>query len=253
MKIELGNSYTVKLENMFVDLQRSDELTKEYSKNLGNADPKRVDLSIHVLTSMTWPLETMRGLDDERDSKVKTIFPPAIEKVKSSFENFYASRYSGRILSWQANMGTADVKATFPKVPSKDGPKSRTHELNVSTYAMIILSLFNDLPPGASYTFEEIQARTNIPINELIRNLQSLAVAPKTRILIKEPMSKDVKPQDKFLFNEQFSSKFVRIKVGVVSSTNNRVETDKERKVTEQKNDSSRGFVVEAGIVRIMK
>lgn len=255
MKIELGNSFTVKLEAMFKDMTLSEELTAKYNKHvekLGEADPKRPDLSINVLTSMTWPLETMRGLDDERDAKMKTIFPPAIEKIKNSFEQFYAQCHSGRVLSWQANMGTADIKATFPKVPSKDGPRVRTHELNVSTYAMIVLTLFNDLPVGNSLTFEEIQARTNIPPNELIRNLQSLAVAPKTRILLKEPMTKDVKPTDRFIFNEGFSSKFVKIKVGVVSA-GNKVETDKERKVTERKNNDSRGFVVEAAIVRIMK
>lgn len=255
MKIELGNSFTTKLEAMFKDMTLSDELTASYNQHiahLGEADPKRVDLSIHVLTSMTWPLETMRNHDDDREVNMKTIFPPAVEMLKTSFEKFYASRYSGRLLTWQANMGTADIKATFPKVPSKDGPKSRTHDLNVSTYAMIILSLFNDLPAGGSYTFEEIQARTNIPNNELIRNLQSLAVAPKTRILLKEPMSKDVKPTDRFIFNESFQSKFVKIKVGVVSA-GNKVETDKERKDTEKKNNDSRGFVVEAAIVRIMK
>ena len=255
MKIELGNSFTVKLEAMFKDMTLSEELTKNYHKHiakLGEADPKRVDLAIHVLTSMTWPLETMRVQDDERDAKIKTIYPPAIDKIKTSFEQFYAGRYSGRVLTWQANMGTADIKATFPKVPSKEGPRSRTHDLNVSTYAMIILTLFNDLPTGASYTFEEIQARTNIPPNELVRNLQSLAVAPKTRILLKEPMTKDVKPTDRFVFNESFQSKFVKIKVGVVSA-GNKVETDKERKETEKKNNDSRGFVIEAAIVRIMK
>ncbi|PSK46386.1 Cullin-3 [Elsinoe australis] len=255
MKIELGNAFTSKLEAMFRDMSLSEELAagyKNHISSLGDSEARRVELAIHVLTSMTWPLDTMRGLDDERDARLKTIYPPAIEKLKSSFEQYYAGRYSGRVLSWQGNMGTADIKATFPKVPSKDGPRPRTHEMNVSTYAMIILLLFNDLPAQSSLTFEDIQGKTNIPTNELIRNLQSLAVAPKTRILIKEPMSKDVKPTDRFSFNESFTSKFIKIKVGVVSASN-RVESDRERKETEKKNNDSRGFVVEAAIVRIMK
>ncbi|KAI5271160.1 Cullin-domain-containing protein [Aureobasidium subglaciale] len=256
MKIELGNSFTIKMEAMFKDMTLSDELTSGYQtyvEKLGDNEPKRVELSIHVLTSMTWPMETMRGLDEERDGAIKTIFPPAIEKIKTSFEQYYTTKYSGRILSWQGSMGTADIKGTF-KIPSKDGgpPKTRTHELNVSTYAMIILSLFNDLPADGSLTCEEIQAQTNIPRNELIRNLQSLAVAQKTRILVKEPMSKDVKPTDRFSFNEKFTSKFIKVKVGVVSA-GNKVENDKERKDTEKKNNDSRGFVIEAAIVRIMK
>ncbi|GAB7341224.1 hypothetical protein MBLNU457_7507t1 [Dothideomycetes sp. NU457] len=255
MKIELGNSFTMKLEAMFKDMTLSDELTAGYKKHisgLGETEGRRIDLQVHILTSMTWPLDTMRGSDDDRDSRLKTIYPAAIDKLRLSFEQYYAGRYSGRVLTWQGNMGTADIKATFSKVPSKDGPKVRTHELNVSTFAMIILMLFNDLEAGKSLTFEEIQGQTNIPTNELVRNLQSLAVAPKTRILVKEPMSKDVKPTDRFSFNEAFQGKFVKIKVGVVSA-GNRAETDKERKETEKKNNDSRGFVVEAAIVRIMK
>ncbi|THW59379.1 Cullin-domain-containing protein [Aureobasidium pullulans] len=256
MKIELGNSFTVKMEAMFKDMTLSEELTSGYQtyvSKLGDNSSRRIDLSINVLTSMTWPMETMKGLDEERDGTVKTVYPPAIERIKTSFEQFYSTKYSGRVLSWQGSMGTADIKATF-KVPGKDGgpPKIRTHELNVSTYAMIVLTLFNELPADESLTCEDIQAQTNIPRNELFRTLQSLAVAPKTRILTKEPMSKDVKLTDRFAFNEKFTSKFIKVKVGVVSA-GNKVENDKERKDTEKKNNDSRGFVIEAAIVRIMK
>jgi cullin 3 len=146
-------------------------------------------------------------------------------------------------------MGDADIKATFPR--SNNG-KPRTHEINCSTYAMLILLLFSELPDGASLTLEDIQAQTNIPINALSRNLQSLAVAPKTRFLIKEPMSRDVKAGDRFSFNQNFTSKVIRIKVGVVSA-GNKVEGDKERKETEKRNDESRGYAIEAAVVRIMK
>lgn len=91
-----------------------------------------------------------------------------------------------------------------------------------------------------------------IPPNDLIRNLQSLAVAPKTRLLIKEPMSKDIKPTDRFHFNESFSSKFLKLKVGVVAG-GNKVESEKERKQTEKRNDEMRGGIIEAAVVRIMK
>ena len=255
MKIELGNNFTAKLEAMFKDMTISADLTagyKEYVSRLGDKDPSRIELSMHVLTSMTWPLEAMTsGGDGEDNQRTKCILPPAVERVRMGFEKFYAQKHSGRKLTWHANLGTADVRATFPKIAGKEGSKERRHELNVSTYAMVILCLFNDLPPGESLTFEEIQARTNIPAAELIRNLQSLAVAPKTRVLRKEPMSKDVNPSDKFYFNENFQSKFMRLKVGVVVS--NKVEGDKERKETEKKNNDSRGFLIEAAVVRIMK
>ncbi|KAJ8605788.1 hypothetical protein MRB53_041345 [Persea americana] len=144
-------------------------------------------------------------------------------------------------------MGDADLKATFPK-----SNKGRPHDINCSTYSMLVLLLFNDLAPGQSLSLEEIQAETNIPMNALARNLQSLAVAPKTRFLVKQPMSREINAGDRFCFNEDFTSKVTRIKVGVVAA-GNKVEGDKERKETEKKNNDNRGFQVEAAVVRIMK
>jgi cullin 3 len=257
MKIELGNNFTLKLEAMFKDMTISEELTagfKKHVEGLGERDPKRIELSINVLTSMTWPLETMGGVAaEEEDQRPRCNYPLVVDKLRRGFEKFYSEKHSGRQLTWLANMGSADIKAVFPKVPQKDGSvKERRHDLNVSTYGMVILLLFNEIDADQHLTFEEIQAQTNIPSNDLIRNLQSLAVAPKTRILIKEPMSKDVKPMDRFSFNEGFQGKFVKIKVGVVSG-GNKVESDRERRETEKKNDDSRGFCIEAAVVRIMK
>ena len=253
MKIELGNSFTSKLEAMFKDMTLSEDLTSDYRSrvaNLGDRDPKRVDLSINVLTSMTWPLEAFRGAnEDDSGSRAQLIFPRSIERVKAGFERFYTEKHSGRKLTWVTSMGDADMKATFPK--SKNG-KPMTHDINCSTYAMLILLLFNDLSMKQGLSFEEIQAATNIPEDQLKRNLQALAVAPKTRFLTKEPMSREINPGDKFYYNENFSSKIIKIKVGVVSA-GNKVEGDKERKETEKKNNDSRGFAIEAAVVRIMK
>ena len=41
--------------------------------------------------------------------------------------------------------GTADIRATF---------KHKKHEINVSTYQMVILLMFNDLPEGESLSYE---------------------------------------------------------------------------------------------------
>lgn len=63
-------------------------------------------------------------------------------------------------------------------------------------------------------------------------------------------MSKDVRPTDRFYYNENFTSKYLRIKVGVVA---NRAETEKERKETGTKVDETRAHQIEAAVVRIMK
>ena len=250
MKMEVGNNFTQKIEAMFKDIAISEDLSSNYKQHVaqvGDPDTKRADLEICVLTSTMWPIESITAYSEE-GSIPPCIFPSQIARTKQGFENFYLDKHSGRKLSWQPHMGTADLRAYFA---SMKGAK-KTRELNVSTYAMIILMLFNDLPPGQSLTCDEIQARTNIPTNELTRNLQSLAVAVKHRVLLKEPMSKDVKNDDKFFFNENFFSQFQRIKIGVVTS-GSKVEDFEERRDTEKKNNDTRAASVEAAIVRIMK
>ena len=250
MKMEVGNNFTQKIEAMFKDIAVSEDLSSSYKRHVSqirDADPKRAEIEVNVLTSTMWPLEAMAPSYRDNEPESKCIFPPQIDRIKQSFEKFYLDKHSGRQLTWQANMGTGDLRAYFAEMKGK-----KTRELNVSTYMMVILMLFNDLPPGKSYTCEEIQAKTNIPFNELTRNLQSLAVAPKTRVLVKEPMSKDVKSTDKFSFNENFYSQFQRVKIGVVSS-GNKVEDSNERQETEKKNNDTRGGSIEAAVVRIMK
>lgn len=251
MKLEVGNQFTQRIENMFKDMTISEDLSAGYKAHaIQTADPdqKRIDLDINVLTSTMWPVEMMTNTKDGQ-VQLPCLFPKEIESLKQSFEKFYMSKHSGRKLSWQAGMGTADIRATF----RRSNGKTQRYELNVSTYALIILLLFNDLPDGESYTFEEIQARTRIPNNDLIRNLQSLAVAPKTRVLKKEPMSKDVKPTDQFSFNGDFQSQFVKVRIGVVSGGSNKAENQDQRKDTEKKLNEERGSTIEAAIVRIMK
>ncbi|KAL8873596.1 MAG: hypothetical protein Q9174_000962 [Haloplaca sp. 1 TL-2023] len=249
MKLEVGNTFTQRIEAMFRDIFISGELTASYKKHindLGDTDAQRAELDAHILTATMWPMDAMMSSRGE-EKKLACNFPSEIERIKQSFEKFYLNKHSGRQLTWQGNMGTVDLRAYFAEMKSK-----KTRELNVSTYQMVILLLFNDLPPGNHLSYEEIQARTNIPDNELVRNLQSLAVAQKTRILVKEPMSKDVRKDDKFYFNEKFTSPFQRIKIGVVAS-GNKVEDRDERKETEERVDLERGQTVEAAIVRTMK
>lgn len=250
MKMEVGNQFTQRLESMFKDMAVSEDLTNSYKNHMSRtaADSKRFELEISVLTSTMWPMEIMSSSKDG-EVQLACIFPKEVDAVRQSFEKFYLDKHSGRKLSWQASMGTADIRATFPR---PEGKYAR-HDLNVSTYAMIILLLFNDVPVDESLTYEEIQARTRIPDHDLIRNLQSLAVAPKTRVLKKDPMSKDVKPTDKFYYNAAFKSQFTKVRIGVVSSGGNKVENQNERVETEKKMNEERGGSIEAAVVRIMK
>ncbi|CAP60145.1 uncharacterized protein PODANS_1_4610, partial [Podospora anserina S mat+] len=260
MRAELGNHFTAKFEGMFKDMELSKDLStnyKDHIRNLGDDDRKSTELAIHVLTTNFWPTDVMgRGvLQDGDASRSDCIFPPSIKRLQESFYKFYCQDRSGRVLTWVPSTGSADIKCFFPKVPGKEsGPlsKDRRYELNVSTYGMIVLMLFNDLANDESLSFEEIQLKTNIPIPDLTKTLTSLSVPPKFRVLAKEPLTKSVKPTDKFSFNAQFVSKQIKIRVPVISSTS-RVEGTEERKETERKNDQTRAHVVDAAIVRIMK
>jgi cullin 3 len=252
MKMKVGNTFTQRLESMFKDMALSEDLTKQYRAHvaeLGDLDTTRIDLEASILTTTMWPVDSMVRRNEDGSTKVACIYPPAVENARKRFEHFYLKKHSGRTLSWQPQLGSADIRATF----TNSNGKVKRHELNVSTYAMVILLLFNDLPADQCLTYEEIQARTSIADNELCRNLQSLAVASKTRVLRKEPMSKDIKPGDKFYFNENFTSPYLKVKIGVVSNAGSKAENSDERRNTKKKADEERGTTIEAAVVRIMK
>jgi len=129
-------------------------------------------------------------------------------------------------------MGTADIRATFG---------SRVHELTVSTYQMCILDLFNK---ANVLNFQSIQNATNIPPNDLKRNLFALTFG-KHRILLKDTKTKEIETTDKFAFNKNFKCKLVKIKIASVDPNIEkgiRVRVDEDRKAQ-----------IEAAIVRIMK
>ncbi|TAQ84976.1 hypothetical protein B7494_g6688 [Chlorociboria aeruginascens] len=261
MKQEVGNTFTSKLEAMFKDMALSEDLTagyRTYIQNLGDMDRKHIDLGINLLTANCWPMEAMGGGSsvNEDGTRQTCQWPPEILALQDSFKAFYHKDRNGRKLTWLGFLGSADIKCVFPKIPGKDGVlgKERRHELNVPTYGMIILVLFNDLAEGQKLSFEEIHERTGIPQQDLSKILHTIAVIPKCRVLNKHPSTKETpKPGDKFSFNSSFTSKAIKIKAPVVAGAVNKVEGEDERKDTEGRNDEHRGSVIDTHIVRIMK
>lgn len=71
--------------------------------------------------------------------------PDQLIRACKSYEQFYLSKHSGRRITWQPSLGNADVRVRF---------KTRQHDLNVSTFALVILLLFEDLPDGETFTYE---------------------------------------------------------------------------------------------------
>jgi len=228
LKHECGYQFTSKLEGMFNDMKISAEGQDEFRKSLGGSSKVGgIELSVHVLTTGFWP--TQLG--------AKCSLPPEITRCCDVFKEHYLRQHSGRKLQWQPNMGNADLKATF---------SSRKHEVNVSTYQMCILLLFNTTD---TMSYEDIEKATSIPVADLKRALQSLACA-KFKVLTKEPKGRDVEESDSFSFNADFTCKQVRFKVATVSAQK---ENEAEKQETRQKVDEDRKPQIEAAIVRIMK
>ena len=228
LKTECGYQFTSKLEGMFTDMKTScDTMQGFYASHTDLGDSP--SLVVHVLTTGSWPTQPSPQCN----------LPAELLGVCEKFRAYYLGTHNGRRLSWQTNMGTADLKATFGK--------GQKHELNVSTYQMCVLMLFNS---ADRLTSKDIEQATAIPLPDLKRCLQSLACVKGKNVLRKEPMSKDIAEDDAFFFNDKFTSKFFKVKIGTVVAQR---ESEPENLETRQRVEEDRKPQIEAAIVRIMK
>lgn len=210
LKTECGYEFTRKLESMFTDIKTSREMMQDFRSKIAEKAAKvaekaaasapevsaaeaaaaaaggpssstaavdvasstgaaapAVELQVQVLTTGSWPTQATCNCQ----------LPREVERCCEDFRSYYLSTYSGRKLAWQTNMGNADLRVDFG---------SKRHELNVSTYQMCILMLYN----GAdSLSYKEIAEATEIPAAELKRSLQSLALIKGKNVLRKEPQA----------------------------------------------------------------
>jgi cullin 3 len=228
LKTECGYQFTAKLEGMFTDMRTSAttmENFKTYISNLDKNTLKGIDINVHVLTTGFWPTQ----------NTATCTLSSEIQQCCQLFEKFYLNNHSGRRLTWQTNMGTGELRSHFG---------TKKHELNVSTFQMCILLLFNKYD---TISFKEIQEATNIPIQDLKRNLYTLSCA-KYKILHKDPATAKFGPTDKYTFNNDFKSKLFRVKVNPMPMQN-----EKEREQINEKINEDRKHLIEAAIVRVMK
>lgn len=251
LKTECGCQFTSKLEGMFKDMTVSNSTMDEFKNFLqqSGASLSGVDLFVRVLTTGFWPTQS---------APPRCNIPHAPRSAFETFRRFYLAKHSGRQLTLQPQLGSADLHACFygprkeengegASASSSKGP--RKHIIQVSTFQMCVLMLFNT---HGKITYEEIKSETDIPEKDLLRAIQSLAVGKiAQRVLHKDPKTKEIEPDHVFTVNDQFTSKLFRVKIQTVAG--NKGEAEPERKETRSKVDEDRKHEIEAAIVRIMK
>lgn len=233
LKMDCGYMYTAKMEVMFNDIKTSEDTTNGFKERITqrSIDMRGIDMSVSVLTTMSWPIS----------QSAQILLPTQVVSCAERFEEFYYHEHEGRRLTWQAELGIADIRGHF----GNDG--SRVVDfVSVPAFCMCIMMLFND---HDSMTYREIAEATKIPTKELARHLQSLAMA-KYRVLRKEPRDREMRSDDRFWFNTEFTSRTRRVKLQVVSA---RKENDAEKSQTRSRIDDDRRPVIDTVIVRIMK
>jgi len=229
LKIEFGCLFTFKLEAMIRDMMNSNDMMKGFLESHGAKLEGSPTLSVRVLTTCSWPTQ----------SSPQCNLPSEILDKYEMFCRYYLDCHTGRRMSWKANMGTADINATFGK--------GQKHELNVSTHQMCVLMLFND---ADRLTCKEIAQATAIPMSELKRCLWSLALVKGTNVLRKEPVSKNIADDDAFVFNDKFTSNHFKIRIGTFFAKR---ESEPESRETRKRVEEERKVQIEATIVRVMK
>ncbi|XP_050527611.1 cullin-3 [Daktulosphaira vitifoliae] len=251
LKTECGCQFTSKLEGMFKDMSISNTIMEEFKEHITkseNRNVQSVDLTVRVLTTGFWPTHSLS----------KCNIPLVPRSAFEEFRLFYLGKHNGRQLTLQPQLGSADLNAIFfePKRTAVSStinnissqPAERKHIIQVSTYQMCVLLMFNT---HEKLTFEDIQSETDIPEKDLIRALQSLALGkPSQRILLKSPKCKEIEMNHEFSVNDSFTSKLHRVKIQTVAAKG---DTEPERKETRSKVDEDRKHEIEAAIVRIMK
>lgn len=277
---EMGTSSLDKVIKMNRDVRLSKDTTNDWKRYL-NKQSKSTDLvemELKICNVTDWPKSMTKDYKwFSRTENEETPFkwPRQLRNTIKQFDEFWSNgkKNDNKSLYWSPKFGSMDLRITYP---------SRTYEINLSTFAAIIMLLFAPQLTNADgstvlafdemkeLTYEEILELTGIPEPELKRHLQSIAVAPKLRLLVKVPMSKDVNKNDVFKLNAKFKSPSVKVKVLTVSassssassSSSSSKNTNKSVAKTEQEEEleevnanimEGRKIEVNAAIVRILK
>ncbi|CAF0815586.1 unnamed protein product [Adineta steineri] len=159
-KKKCGYEYTSKLEQMIRDIRLSEDLTKQYRTHQKNTHGNEINFfSVMVLSSNCWLFSQPSDI----------ILPIEFKTIYDNFTTFYLSKHTGRKLTLLHQYSKGELQINFT---------TKKHRVQVSTYQMMILLLFNQ---ELILTFEQIQDKTQICSELLFEILPSLL---KSKLLI---------------------------------------------------------------------
>lgn len=236
IKDEVGTFFTTRLYGMLRDVSKSRELVKSFKDSGEGCDiMTELEFKPQVLTSINWPFKSFNSSDTD------FYLPSRLEHLKSDFEIYYGKKYPERTLKWAYHLCQLEIGFKFD---------DSYHDISMSMFAATVFLLFEE---HDELTTEMIGILTKIPEQELYRQLISLAVAPKTRLLKKKPMSKTINAQDKFSINYSFTAPTRAIKVQTVASLKPSSRSDLSFKSAQELIEQGRVTEVNASITRILK
>ncbi|GEQ71041.1 hypothetical protein JCM33374_g4722 [Metschnikowia sp. JCM 33374] len=261
-EVFMDSHYLERIVKMKKDVTSSAELTAEWKRHMTENNLKLAELELKICNLSEWPKSLTKDHKDQTkdDGSTGIIWPTQLRETMKVFEEFWLTgkRNDNKALSWYPKFGQMDLRITYP---------SRTYDINLSTYGGVIMMLFApqstdaDGDPVSAFeeqrelTYVEISELTKIPEFDLKRQLRSIAVAPRSRLLVKSPMSKDINDTDIFKLNSKFKSPSTKVKVLTVKSDAPKGPENKNDEVDEVKNniDEGRKHLINAAIVRTMK
>uniref|UniRef100_A0A7N4V462 Cullin-1 n=3 Tax=Amniota TaxID=32524 RepID=A0A7N4V462_SARHA len=224
-----GFEYTSKLQRMFQDIGVSKDLNEQFKKHLTNSEPLDLDFSIQVLSSGSWPFQ----------QSCTFALPSELERSYQRFTAFYASRHSGRKLTWLYQLSKGELVTNCFK---------NRYTLQASTFQMAILLQYNT---EDAYTVQQLTDSTQIKMDILAQVLQILL---KSKLLVLEDENANVdevelKPDTLIKLFLGYKNKKLRVNINVPMKT----EQKQEQETTHKNIEEDRKLLIQAAIVRIMK